>query len=67
MYGNDLELYRDIEDQFVYIYDDMDEVNTRINVDKLKVIILNVATKKVEDEFELDELEKFLNTHEDIN
>lgn len=59
-YSEDLNLYRDKSDKFVYLLDNDDEVENKVSIDDLKVILHNLTIRIIEEQFERDELDKFL-------
>ncbi|MEK3786942.1 MULTISPECIES: hypothetical protein [Paenibacillus] len=61
-FSNDLYIYRNEEDRFVYLVDNEDGSEHRVTLENLKKIIENIARREINDKYELEELEKYFNT-----
>lgn len=66
LYSDDLYIYRSTDDKFVYIYDESDNTEVKLSVDDLKIILEGVANRRVDDEIELEELENYLYSEDDV-
>lgn len=65
LYSDDLFLLRDDDDKFIHIHDNEDGTDGKVSIEDLKIIIRNIATREINDKFELEELEKFLSMEDD--
>lgn len=65
IYSDELDLFRDRDDDFIYLRDNDDDTVGRVSIEDLKVIIRNIASREVNDKFELMELNTYLFTEDD--
>ncbi|MEK3767695.1 hypothetical protein MKY14_04020 [Paenibacillus sp. FSL R5-0887] len=63
-YSDDMFLYRDEDDKFIYIHDNEDETSGKLDLNSLKIILDNIAKRWIDEKYEREELEKFLNSEE---
>ncbi|WP_138754534.1 hypothetical protein [Paenibacillus sinopodophylli] len=66
IYSDNLHLYRDENDKFIYLYDRSDDVVNKVLIGSLKIILQNVVARLVEETHELNLLEEYLSTEDGV-
>jgi hypothetical protein len=65
LYSDDLYIFRSESDKFVYIHDNGDNTDGKLSVEDLKLILESIASREIDEKYELHELELFLSTEDD--
>lgn len=60
-YSDDMYLYRDDDDKFIYLRDNDDDTSGKLELSVLKVIIDNLGKRWVDEDYERKALEDYLN------